>query len=707
LSYPTQSGTLNRLEAETRKAGRAHEDACVDALKREWEAAKKSLRGIIMAEYHAAHGSETWNLANAGMTIERINHFSTNELVGFFNSILRFMRDTVKDAYRHEALRHVWMLDMLTPPSRKPRIPGKALREALRPEDYKTGWEQALAEWLRAYAVNLNTNLRLEALHEGSITDAADEVDATKVDNFDPIYKLSSMLFMHILQAQRDARDDVAGENEDLVAEEIFQTLEDSAVCFPAGTLVSTPDGDKAIESLKLGEVILTHLGRKRITGTVCRLYSGSMVTIKTKGAKLITTASHPIYEKGRGWVRADSLDVGDIIGQVGANYRGCISGVQDTFQNSYHDKTVGNEVSIFAGVTGLVAMPIISISFQGNAMFRDKEVNRISPNFGLLQKFYAKCIQGFSDLCFKARFGLAFAIARLGTETNLRRRADTHLDATHQASNMAGWSSAFLRAMNTLESWASIRIKKNFTASFTNNAPHSGLPAFATTSGIPISLASKYGKFFAAHGTDFSYAGRGKCPACGGTKTLTAFDSSPVQIKGFLASRTNKIGPLAWLSPLRRFGKLVEGLIVMGYAAVASVFNVFYHTKEYYKHPSLSIVFNLDVEDAHSYFANGILVHNCPDCDAEDGKPADEAEPIPVHYGCRCFTRIVPRDFAELLRNGTDDEKQAALDMDARGLVPDAMAIRDAEGNLQAHLHVDFDTWAGLHGISIVGWAK
>lgn len=326
MSYPTQSGTLNRLEAETRKAGRAHEDACVDALKREWEAAKKSLRGIIMAEYHAAHGSEMWNLANAGMTIERINHFSTNELVGFFNSILRFMRDTVKDAYRHEALRHVWMLDMLTPPSRKPRIPGKALREALRPEDYKTGWEQALAEWLRAYAANLNTNLRLEALHEGSITDAADEVDATKVDNFDPIYKLSSMLFTQILQAQRDARDDVAGENEDLVAEEIFQTLEDSAVC--------------------------------------------------------------------------------DI-------------------------------------------------------------------------------------------------------------------------------------------------------------------------------------------------------------------------------------------------------------------------------------------------------------CDAEDGKPADEAEPIPVHYGCRCFTRIVPRDFAELLRNGTDDEKQAALDMDARGLVPDAMAIRDAEGNLQAHLHVDFDTWAGLHGISIVGWAK
>jgi len=61
--------------------------------------------------------------------------------------------------------------------------------------------------------------------------------------------------------------------------------------------------------------------------------------------------------------------------------------------------------------------------------------------------------------------------------------------------------------------------------------------------------------------------------------------------------------------------------------------------------------VFNLEVEGAHTYFANGILVHNCEDCAVLDGEVValdedfsdGENEP-PDHPNCRCcILPIVP----------------------------------------------------------------
>ena len=233
MSYARQSSTLARLSDETRKAGRAHENCAIAALRHEWDATKANLQAIIMMEYKLGHGSQPWTLAAAGQTLERMGHGCMNQLVDFHNTALALIRKASKESYRHEALRQVWMLDMVTPPSRKPKLPERALREAgvPRPGAGSVTWEQALGEWLRAYAVNLGTALRLEALHSGSITDAADEVDAAKVDGFEPGYKFSSAITDQILLSQREARSDVADSNDDLVAEEVFRTMESSNTC--------------------------------------------------------------------------------------------------------------------------------------------------------------------------------------------------------------------------------------------------------------------------------------------------------------------------------------------------------------------------------------------------------------------------------------------------------------------------------------------
>ena len=243
MGYPTQGGTLARLEAETRKAGRAHEDACLDLLAASWGRTKDGLRGLVMNEYRRKWGGRTWTLPGSGQVLAMIYHLSGGTLTQFYHEARAIIEKSVRESYRLEALRQVWMLDMLTPPSYKPKIPARALREA-GAQNYAVSWEQALGEWIRAYQSNFMTNLRLEALHEGGMDDAAGEVDAAKIDGFDPGYKFSSALTNQILQAQSDARGDVADSNDDIVAEEIFQTMEDERVCEDCDSMDGQPVED-------------------------------------------------------------------------------------------------------------------------------------------------------------------------------------------------------------------------------------------------------------------------------------------------------------------------------------------------------------------------------------------------------------------------------------------------------------------------------
>jgi hypothetical protein len=49
--------------------------------------------------------------------------------------------------------------------------------------------------------------------------------------------------------------------------------------------------------------------------------------------------------------------------------------------------------------------------------------------------------------------------------------------------------------------------------------------------------------------------------------------------------------------------------------------------------------VYNLSVENSPVYFANGHLVHNCPECESLHGNEYEiGSEPaLPVHPNCRC----------------------------------------------------------------------
>lgn len=93
--------------------------------------------------------------------------------------------------------------------------------------------------------------------------------------------------------------------------------------CFPAGTMVLTAKGYKAIETIEVGELVLTHQGRwRRVTDTMSTVRP--LVEVRGKGHPgLIVSPEHPFYVRpskrnGRGdlvhlnappvWVKAGEL---------------------------------------------------------------------------------------------------------------------------------------------------------------------------------------------------------------------------------------------------------------------------------------------------------------------------------------------------------------------------------------------------------------
>lgn len=91
--------------------------------------------------------------------------------------------------------------------------------------------------------------------------------------------------------------------------------------CFPAGTLVATPDGDRPIESLKVGDAVLSWSvaeGRAvvaRVSHAKVREADLVLALTLADGRTLRVTPNHPLWEPARAqWTLAGDVAVGDLL---------------------------------------------------------------------------------------------------------------------------------------------------------------------------------------------------------------------------------------------------------------------------------------------------------------------------------------------------------------------------------------------------------
>ena len=85
--------------------------------------------------------------------------------------------------------------------------------------------------------------------------------------------------------------------------------------CLIAGTMVLTRHGEKPIESINVGEEVLTRAGYKRVfdsglTNPEARVYKARF----SDGTVLTGTGNHPVFVQGRGYIRMDELRYADVI---------------------------------------------------------------------------------------------------------------------------------------------------------------------------------------------------------------------------------------------------------------------------------------------------------------------------------------------------------------------------------------------------------
>ncbi len=84
--------------------------------------------------------------------------------------------------------------------------------------------------------------------------------------------------------------------------------------CLVAGTMVTTISGDKAIESIQNGELVLTRDGYQEVISAGMTNPSAEVMTVYLSNGKSITgTGGHPVFANGQ-WVLLNELRYGDIL---------------------------------------------------------------------------------------------------------------------------------------------------------------------------------------------------------------------------------------------------------------------------------------------------------------------------------------------------------------------------------------------------------
>lgn len=88
----------------------------------------------------------------------------------------------------------------------------------------------------------------------------------------------------------------------------------DDDLCFVAGTRVMTCFGDRPIETIRVGDSVLTRVGWRTVLASNTTGTKPVMRLTTSDGRTLIGTANHPIWIAGRGFIRLDELRYDDIL---------------------------------------------------------------------------------------------------------------------------------------------------------------------------------------------------------------------------------------------------------------------------------------------------------------------------------------------------------------------------------------------------------
>jgi hypothetical protein len=128
--------------------------------------------------------------------------------------------------------------------------------------------------------------------------------------------------------------------------------------CFAKGTLVWTKVGQRPIETLQIGDLVLSkdvhtgRLGYKPVVGTTIRPASEILI-VKTGDDSIETTLGHPFWASGSGWKMAKELDEGTVLHGVKSPAR--VDDIETAKSAEAYNLIVADFATYFVGKSGLL----------------------------------------------------------------------------------------------------------------------------------------------------------------------------------------------------------------------------------------------------------------------------------------------------------------------------------------------------------------
>ena len=170
--------------------------------------------------------------------------------------------------------------------------------------------------------------------------------------------------------------------------------------CLLPSSKVRTERGLKSIESIRIGDKVLTHRGRFRsVTKLHKNMYRGKTYRL----GNAVITSEHPLLTK-QGWIRADSVDnVADVLrGEVNNDFEPLLKRLNLKTNKQPSSRSEQNLLSgILKPFSGGI-MPSSSIDFDSDFAFGDSKVNIVNIDGILRDDKDCISIEGFKETLFK-----------------------------------------------------------------------------------------------------------------------------------------------------------------------------------------------------------------------------------------------------------------------------------------------------------------
>lgn len=413
-----------------------------------------------------------------------------------------------------------------------------------------------------------------------------------------------------------------------------------SRTCFIEKTKILTSDGEIDIEKIEPGQLVYTGKGRLRpVRATLSAKYDDELIELRVSNGSVLTcTKEHPILVERQGqlnWVAARSVVVGDrVISKEGVSQdrKHLLRGIaiKRRVWQAHDQVASGGETESLASVmVRPISVPVNAVNFEGNIQGRQIEVNQESVNGRFLNEGYVHETETLAD----GGLGFGFATvppgAGVGAKSPTRGGLYPKVLSTRQTSDDIWRSSARLGAVSSV-----LRSLKYFAASLTNLSSQLNLDLI--TGGASFETVGPGRSFFnfgsavnaikCDPGTLFKFVAPLAAKKSWLTDVSLKFVSAPLAsvrssfslVKPHTSSAATKVSVVIFD---------VGSPSLEGFTALRT--DQFYETGHEKQTPQISYnldiitsvtrlvksdvqVYNLEVEEDQTYFANGILVHNC-----------------------------------------------------------------------------------------------